>query len=248
MFHIQLRYFQYILSTAILFGIFLDSQPLIVASFVGIVLTWLSEMLSAQLDIYSEKYFVVLITLLLSFSNFVLVNTYKTTITQLFLIMIVVVSLLYFLIQKDVSIFEIGNIIFLLFIGFVLIGFISSEIFTNNLTFISSTFLCLLLLKTGLIFLNIQFTNFQFFFDFLLVALVMFVVSFFYSFDTINVFIAILALGVLATLFNFMFIKLRYEYTFTKEITKQVYVFDYLVATLTSMYLANTLYILNGLF
>ena len=248
MFHIQLRYFQYILSTAILFGIFLDSKPLIVASFVGIVLTWLSEMLSAQLDIYSEKYFVVLITLLLSFSNFVLVNTYKTTITQLFLIMIVVVSLLYFLIQKDVSIFEIGNIIFLLFIGFVLIGFISSEIFTNNLTFISSTFLCLLLLKTGLIFLNIQFTNFQFFFDFLLVALVMFVVSFFYSFDTINVFIAILALGVLATLFNFMFIKLRYEYTFTKEITKQVYVFDYLVATLTSMYLANTLYILNGLF
>jgi len=248
MFHIQLRYFQYILSTAILFGIFLDSKPLIVASFVGIVLTWLSEMLSAQLDIYSEKYFVVLITLLLSFSNFVLVNTYKTTITQLFLIMIVVVSLLYFLIQKDVSIFEIGNIIFLLFIGFVLIGFISSEIFTNNLTFISSTFLCLLLLKTGLIFLNIQFTNFQFFFDFLLVALVMFVVSFFYSFETINVFIAILALGVLATLFNFMFIKLRYEYTFTKEITKQVYVFDYLVATLTSMYLANTLYILNGLF
>jgi len=248
MFHIQLRYFQYILSTAILFGIFLDSKPLIVASFVGIVLTWLSEMLSAQLDIYSEKYFVVLITLLLSFSNFVLVNTYKTTITQLFLIMIVVVSLLYFLIQKDVSIFEIGNIIFLLFIGFVLIGFISSEIFTNNLTFISSTFLCLLLLKTGLIFLNIQFTNFQFFFDFLLVALVMFVVSFFYSFDTINVFIAILALGVLATLFNFMFIKLRYEYTFTKEITKQIYVFDYLVATLTSMYLANTLYILNGLF
>jgi len=248
MFHIQLRYFQYILSTAILFGIFLDSKPLIVASFVGIVLTWLSEMLSAQLDIYSEKYFVVLITLLLSFSNFVLVNTYKTTITQLFLIMIVVVSLLYFLIQKDVSIFEIGNIIFLLFIGFVLIGFISSEIFTNNLTFISSIFLCLLLLKTGLIFLNIQFTNFQFFFDFLLVALVMFVVSFFYSFDTINVFIAILALGVLATLFNFMFIKLRYEYTFTKEITKQIYVFDYLVATLTSMYLANTLYILNGLF
>ena len=248
MFHIQLRYFQYILSTAILFGIFLDSKPLIVASFVGIVLTWLSEMLSAQLDIYSEKYFVVLITLLLSFSNFVLVNTYKTTITQLFLIMIVVVSLLYFLIQKDVSIFEIGNIIFLLFIGFVLIGFISSEIFTNNLTFISSTFLCLLLLKTGLIFLNIQFTNFQFFFDFLLVALVMFVVSFFYGFETINVFIAILALGVLATLFNFMFIKLRYEYTFTKEITKQVYVFDYLVATLTSMYLANTLYILNGLF
>ena len=248
MFHIQLRYFQYILSTAILFGIFLDSQPLIVASFVGIVLTWLSEMLSAQLDIYSEKYFVVLITLLLSFSNFVLVNTYKTTITQLFLIMIVVVSLLYFLIQKDVSIFEIGNIIFLLFIGFVLIGFISSEIFTNNLTFISSIFLCLLLLKTGLIFLNIQFTNFQFFFDFLLVALVMFVVSFFYSFETINVFIAILALGVLATLFNFMFIKLRYEYTFTKEITKQIYVFDYLVATLTSMYLANTLYILNGLF
>jgi len=248
MFHIQLRYFQYILSTAILFGIFLDSKPLIVASFVGIVLTWLSEMLSAQLDIYSEKYFVVLITLLLSFSNFVLVNTYKTTITQLFLIMIVVVSLLYFLIQKDVSIFEIGNIIFLLFIGFVLIGFISSEIFTNNLTFISSTFLCLLLLKTGLIFLNIQFTNFQFFFDFLLVALVMFIVSFFYSFETINVFIAILALGVLATLFNFMFIKLRYEYTFTKEITKQVYVFDYLVATLTSMYLANTLYILNGLF
>ena len=248
MFHIQLRYFQYILSTAILFGIFLDSKPLIVASFVGIVLTWLSEMLSAQLDIYSEKYFVVLITLLLSFSNFVLVNTYKTTITQLFLIMIVVVSLLYFLIQKDVSIFEIGNIIFLLFIGFVLIGFISSEIFTNNLTFISSTFLCLLLLKTGLIFLNIQFTNFQFFFDFLLVALVMFVVSFFYSFETINVFIAILALGVLATLFNSMFIKLRYEYTFTKEITKQIYVFDYLVATLTSMYLANTLYILNGLF
>ena len=76
----------------------------------------------------------------------------------------------------------------------------------------------------------------------------MLVVSFFYSFETINVFIAILALGVLATLFNFMFIKLRYEYKFTKEITKQIYVFDYLVATLISMYLANTLYILNGLF
>ena len=76
----------------------------------------------------------------------------------------------------------------------------------------------------------------------------MFIVSFFNSFETINVFIAILPLGVLATLFNLMFIKLRYEYKFTKEITKQIYVFDYLVATLASMYLANTLYILNGLF
>jgi len=74
MFEVQLRYFQYILSVSIVVGLVIQSSPLLVASFVGIILTWLSEMLSAQLNIYSIKYFVVLNVLLLGFSSFIFSN------------------------------------------------------------------------------------------------------------------------------------------------------------------------------
>ena len=69
MIQVQLRYFQYILSVAIFAGIVISSTPLISACFVGLTLIWLTEMLVGQFDINTEKFYVVLVLLLIAFST-----------------------------------------------------------------------------------------------------------------------------------------------------------------------------------
>lgn len=248
MFEVQLRYFQYILSVSIVVGLVIQSSPLLVASFVGIILTWLSEMLSAQLNIYSIKYFVVLNVLLLGFSSFIFSNFFEQYRLNIFLLLLIFVSLTYFLFQKEVNIFQIGNLLFLLFIGSISIGYISGTEFITNKNFVSYIFLILLLLKSASVFFNLQFTNFQYFFDFFLVALTTFGVSFFSDYQIINTFIAIIPFGLMTTFLNFLFVKLRYEYKYTKKITKQIYIFDYLVAMIASLYLIKLFNLINGLF
>ena len=144
MFQIQLRYFQYILSLAIFVGILISSKPLISSCFVGLTLVWLSEMLSGQFNINSEKYYVILVLLLLSFSSVTFVNLFSSIEPYATFIIFILVLNIYFLFQSDVNIFKIGNSIFITVITFLVNGYIVDPLFQENIFYISYIFLLLL--------------------------------------------------------------------------------------------------------
>ena len=248
MFLIQLRYFQYILSISIALGFLLDNTQLITAAFVGIVLTWVAEMLSAQFEITSEKYLVILIVLLLSFSSVIALSYLEMMNMNVLLIALLIFSLTFFLFQQDVNIYKIGNVFFVLAISFLVNGFLGSQEFFDNINLISILFVTLLTLKTLATYLNIQFSNFQFYFNFFAVLVVMGGVSSFYTFETLDIILASITVGLLTTLLNFLFIKIRFEYELTSSLSSQIFIFDYLVAFIISIYAVDALNILNGLF
>ena len=248
MFQIQLRYFQYILSISIALGFLLDNTQLITAAFVGIVLTWVAEMLSAQFEITSEKYLVILIVLLLSFSSVIVLSYMDMINMNVLFIALLIFSLTFFLFQQDVNIYKIGNVFFVLVVSFLVNGFLGSQEFFDNINLISILFVTLLTLKTLATYLNIQFSNFQFYFNFFAVVVVMGGVSSFYTFETLDIILASITVGLLTTLLNFLFIKIRFEYELTSSLSSQIFIFDYLVAFIISIYAVDALNILNGLF
>ena len=248
MFQIQLRYFQYILSISIALGFLLDNTQLITAAFVGIVLTWVAEMLSAQFEITSEKYLVILIVLLLSFSSVIALSYLEMMNMNVLFIVLLIFSLSFFLFQQDVNIYKIGNVFFVLVVSFLVNGFLGSQEFFDNINLISILFVTLLTLKTLATYLNIQFSNFQFYFNFFAVVVVMGGVSSFYTFETLDIILASITVGLLTTLLNFLFIKIRFEYELTSSLSSQIFIFDYLVAFIISIYAVDALNILNGLF
>ena len=248
MFQIQLRYFQYILSISIALGFLLDNTQLITAAFVGIVLTWAAEMLSAQFEITSEKYLVILIVLLLSFSSVIAFSYMEMMNMNVLFIALLIFSLTFFLFQQDVNIYKIGNVFFVLVVSFLVNGFLGSQEFFDNINLISILFVTLLTLKTLATYLNIQFSNFQFYFNFFAVVVVMGGVSSFYTFETLDIILASITVGLLTTLLNFLFIKIRFEYELTSSLSSQIFIFDYLVAFIISIYAVDALNILNGLF
>ena len=248
MFQIQLRYFQYILSISIALGFLLDNTQLITAAFVGIVLTWVAEMLSAQFEITSEMYLVILIVLLLSFSSVIVLSYMEMMNMNVLFIVLLIFSLTFFLFQQDVNIYKIGNVFFVLVVSFLVNGFLGSQEFFDNINLISILFVTLLTLKTLATYLNIQFSNFQFYFNFFAVVVVMGGVSSFYTFETLDIILASITVGLLTTLLNFLFIKIRFEYELTSSLSSQIFIFDYLVAFIISIYAVDALNILNGLF
>jgi hypothetical protein len=248
MFLIQLRYFQYILSISIALGFLLDNTQLITAAFVGIVLTWVAEMLSAQFEITSEKYLVILIVLLLSYSSVIALSYLEMMNMNVLFIALLIFSLTFFLFQQDVNIYKIGNVFFVLAVSFLVNGFLGSQEFFDNINLISILFVTLLTLKTLATYLNIQFSNFQFYFNFFAVVVVMGGVSSFYTFESLDIILASITVGLLTTLLNFLFIKIRFEYELTSSLSSQIFIFDYLVAFIISIYAVDALNILNGLF
>ena len=248
MFQIQLRYFQYILSLAIFAGILISSTPLISSCFVGLTLVWFTEMLSGQFDINSDKYYVILILLLLSFSSVSFENLFFTIEPYETFIIFLVVLMIYFLFQADVNIFKIGNSIFITVITFLVNGYIVDPFFQENIFYIAYIFLLLLFLKTLATYLNVQFGNFQFFFNFFLIFIVFNGVSTFYDYKTVNIIIAGTSTALLTTFITHVFTKLRFEYEITSKLSNQIYVFDYMFAFVLSLYLVDALYVVNGLF
>ena len=248
MFQIQLRYFQYILSISIALGFLLDNTQLITAAFVGIVLTWVAEMLSSQFEITSEKYLVILIVLLLSFSSVIALSYMEMMNMNVLFIVLLIFSLTFFLFQQDVNIYKIGNVFFVLVVSFLVNGFLGSQEFFDNINLISILFVTLLTLKTLATYLNIQFSNFQFYFNFFAVVVVVGGVSSFYTFETLDIILASITVGLLTTLLNFLFIKIRFEYELTSSLSSQIFIFDYLVAFIISIYAVDALNMLNGLF
>ena len=248
MIQIQLRFFQYILSVAIFAGILISSKPLITACFVGLILIWLTEMLVGQFDIKSEQYLIILTVLLISFSSIALQSIYPGINKVALLISSLLIAVVYFLYQQDTNIYKIGNVFMVLVTTFLVNGFIISDNFQENVFYVSYLYLLLLFLKTLATYLNVQFSNFQFFFNFFVVSVVFIGVSSFYSFDTINIFLAGLTTALFTTLLTFLFVKIRFEHELTSQLSSQIYIFDFLFAFITSLYFVDSLNVLNGLF
>ena len=157
-------------------------------------------------------------------------------------------SITYFLFQKDINIYKVGNVFIVLFFTFLINRFIVIEIFQENIYYISYLYLLLLFLKTLATYFAVQFSNFQYFFNFFIVSTVFIGVSSFYSFNTLYIFLAGLTTAIFTTLINFMFIKIRLEYQLTNRLPYQIYIFDFMVAFMASLYVVDSLNVLNGLF
>ena len=248
MFQIQLRYFQYILSFAIFVGVVVSSKALITSCFVGLTLVWLTEMLIGQFDIKSQQYLVVLTVLLLSFSSVAIQSIYPNIDTVSLLLSCLLLSITYFLFQKDINIYKVGNVLIALFLSFLVNRFIIIESFQNNIYYISYLYLLLLFLKTLATYFAVQFSNFQFFFNFFIVSVVFIGVSSFYSYNTLYVFLAGLTTAFFTTLITFMFVKIRLEYELTARLASQIYIFDFMLAFIASLYIVDSLNVVNGLF
>jgi len=248
MFQIQLRYFQYILSLAIFVGVLISSKALITSCFVGLTLVWLTEMLIGQFDIKSQQYLVILTVLLLSFSSVAVQSIYANTDTVSLLLSCLLISIIYFLFQKDINIHKVGNVLMTLFLSFLVNRFIMIESFQENIYYVSYLYLSLLFLKTLATYFAVQFSNFQFFFNFFIVSIVFIGVSSFYSFNTLYIFLAGLTTALFTTLISFMFVKIRLEYELTTRLTIQLYIFDFMLAFIASLYIVDSLNVVNGLF
>ena len=62
------------------------------------------------------------------------------------------------------------------------------------------------------------------------------------------VLLAGLTTALFTTLITFMFIKIRLEYELTTPLTDQIYIFDFMLAFIASLYIVDSLNVVNGLF
>ena len=248
MFQTQLRYVQIILTLSIFGGLLIMNTPLLVASLVGLILVWQLEMLTGQLRIDTNEYLLTIIFILLTFLP-VIFSGLETegSIIILFYVSLLALSIIMILFQ-ELNISKFGNTIFSTIFSFTIISFIMSEAFNENLNYIVYLFLSLFFLKTIATFLNVQFSNFQYFFNFFAVFLVMIGVTSFYDFQFIYIILSSATTALCAVFVNFLILKIRYEFEYISELTNEIYLYDYLVAFLFSLYLVDSLNIINGLF
>ena len=177
------------------------------------------------------------------FSRFELVDS---TII-LFYVSLLALSIIMILFQ-DLNISKIGNTIFSTIFSFTAISFIFSKTFNENLNYIVYLFLSLFFLKTIATFLNVQFSNFQYFFNFFAVLIVMIGVTSFYDYQFIYIVLGSASTALCVVFVNFLILKIRYEFEYMSELTNEIYLYDYLVAFLFSLYFVDSLNIINGLF
>ena len=157
-------------------------------------------------------------------------------------------SITYFLFQNEVNIYKVGNVFIVLIFAFVINRFTVTEIFQQDIYYISYLYLLLLFLKTLATYFAVQFSNFQLFFNFFVVSVVFIGVSSFYSFNTLYIFLAGLTTALFTTLITFMFVKIRLEYELTTRLASQIYIFDFMLAFIASLYIVDSLNVVNGLF
>ncbi len=248
MFQTQLRYVQIILTLSIFGGLLITNTPLLVASLVGLILVWQLEILTGQLKIDTNEYFLTLIFVFLTFLPVVFSGVDQVqSVIILFYLSLLVLSLI-MVSFKEVKISKIGNATFSTIFSFTIISFIMSEDFNENLNYIVYLFLSLFFLKTIATFLNVQFSNFQYFFNFFAVLVVMLGITSFYDYQFIYIILGSVATALCVVFVNFLILKIRYESEYISEFTNEIYLYDYLVAFLFSMYFVDSLNIINGLF
>ena len=73
-------------------------------------------------------------------------------------------------------------------------------------------------------------------------------VSSFYTYNTLYIVLAGLTTALFTTLITFMFVKIRLEYQLTTKLAYQIYIFDFMIAFMASLYIVDSLNVVNGLF
>ena len=248
MFQTQLRFVQIILTFSIFAGLLLSNTPLLIAALVGLVLVWQLEMLTGQLRVDTNEYLLTVIFIGLTFFPVIFAEVeILESVINLFYILLLVLSLVMVLFQ-DLSISKIGNTVFSTIFSFTIVSFIMSKVFFENLNYIVYLFLSLFFLKTIATFLNVQFSNFQYFFNFFAVLVVMIGVTSFYDFQFIYIILGSVSRALSVVFVNFLILKIRYEFEHISELTNEIYLYDYLIAFLFSLYFVDSLNIINGLF
>ena len=247
MLEVQIRYIQFVLTTSIFVGLLMDNVQLLTAVFVGLILVWQLEMLVGQLRLDTKEYRLILIFISLSFLPVVFNVLSETTIEALFYIVLLAVPILGVLFL-DLNIFKLGNLLFSTIISMAVIHFIVSQFFQDSITYLTYLFLLLFFIKTIATLFNVQFSNFQYFFDFFAAFIVFVGISSFYDYKITHIFLAGLATALFCVLINFLILKIRFESEYTNELSTQVYLYDYLVGFLLSLYFVDAINIVNGLF
>ena len=247
MLEVQIRYIQFVLTTSIFVGLLMDNVQLLTAVFVGLILVWQLEMLVGQLRLDTKEYRLILIFISLTFLPVVFNILSETTIEALFYIVLLAVPILGVLFL-DLNIFKLGNLLFSTIISMAVIHFIVSQFFQDSITYLTYLFLLLFFIKTIATLFNVQFSNFQYFFDFFAALIVFVGISSFYDYKITHIVLAGLATALFCVLINFLILKIRFESEYTNELSTQVYLYDYLVGFLLSLYFVDAINIVNGLF
>ena len=247
MLEVQIRYIQFVLTTSIFIGLLMDNVQLLTAVFVGLILVWQLEMLVGQLRLDTKEYRLILIFISLTFLPVVFNILSETTIEALFYIALLAVPILGVLFL-DLNIFKLGNLLFSTIISMAVIHFIVSQFFQDSITYLTYLFLLLFFIKTIATLFNVQFSNFQYFFDFFAALIVFVGISSFYNYKITHIVLAGLATALFCVLINFLILKIRFESEYTNELSTQVYLYDYLVGFLLSLYFVDAINIVNGLF
>ena len=233
MFQKQLRYVQFVLSLLIFGGLLLTSLPLLIASFVGLILVWHLEILIGQLKIDTKEYYLILIFVFVTFLPVISKDLFSESVLNLLLISLIILSFL-MLIYNNLNVSKFGHIIFSTIFSSSIISFIMSNQFKENISYIVYLFLSLFFLKTLATFFNVQFSNFQFFFNFFAVLLIIITISSFYNFQFIYIVLTAITTALFTVFTNFLILKLRYEFEYISELRNEIYLYDYLVAFLFS--------------
>ena len=243
----QLRYIQTVLPFGIFITLFLNNSNLTVACFVGLALAWQLELLLCELRTDNNEFIFILLLLLTSFmpvlTSFLEINDIKS---MIFLVSILV-GILY-LVFNEISISTFGSSYLVTVISFYIISFCVSKEFIENLDYLTFLFLMLFFIKTLATFLNIQFSNYQYFFNFFASFFVITTISLFLGFNFQYILITAGLVSIFTTILNFLFQRNRREYKYFSELTTQIYLYDYLIAFLFSLYFVDVLNMINGLF
>ena len=247
MLEVQIRYIQFVLTTSIFIGLLMDNVQLLTAVFVGLILVWQLEMLVGQIRLDTKEYRLILIFISLSFLPVVFNILSETTIEALFYIVLLAVPILGVMFL-DLNIFKLGNLLFSTIISMAVIHFIVSQFFQDSISYLTYLFLLLFFIKTIATLFNVQFSNFQYFFDFFAAFIVFVGISSFYDYKITHIVLAGLATALFCVLINFLILKIRFESEYTNELSTQVYLYDYLVGFLLSLYFVDAINIVNGLF
>ena len=177
----QLRYIQTVLTFGIFITIFLNNENLIISCFVGLILAWQLELLACELRTTSNEFILILLLLITSFSPVMTIFFEVSEIKNLIFLISILIGIFY-LTFKDISVSTFGNAYLVTFISFFLVSFFVSKTFSENLDFLTFLFLILFFIKTLATFFNIQFSNYQYFFNFFASFFVVTTVSLFSGF------------------------------------------------------------------
>ena len=200
----QLRYIQTVLTFGIFITIFLNNENLIISCFVGLILAWQLELLACELRTTSNEFILILLLLITSFSPVATIFFEVSEIKNMIFLLSILIAIFY-LTFKDISISTFGNAYLVTFISFFLVSFFVSKTFSENLDYLTFLFLILFFIKTLATFFNIQFSNYQYFFNFFASFFVITTVSLFSGFTIQYVLIAAGLISIFTVVMNFLF-------------------------------------------